>query len=69
MENKLNQNVKGMNLDSLTSQVAQGEVTWALNANIQSFDGSRYAYTNELGNQVCTTFKPGFIEWVNPITL
>lgn len=61
MDNKLNQNVKGMNLDSLTSQVAQGEVTWALNANIQSFDGSRYAYTNELGNQVCTQFKPGFI--------
>lgn len=61
MENKLNQNVKGMNLDSLTSQVGQGEVTWALNANIQSFDGSRFAYTNELGNQVCTTFKPGFV--------
>jgi len=61
MDNKLNQNVKGMNLDALTSQVGQGEVTWALNANIQSFDGSRYAYTNELGNQVCTTFKPGFI--------
>jgi len=61
MENKLNQNLKGMNLDSLTSQVGQGEVTWALNANIQSFDGSRFAYTNELGNQVCTTFKPGFV--------
>ena len=61
MENKLNQNVKGMNLDSLTSQVGQGEVTWALNANIQSIDGSRFAYTNELGNQVCTEFRPGFI--------
>jgi len=61
MENKLNQNVKGMNLDSLTSQVGQGEVTWALNANIQSIDGSRFAYTNELGNQICTTFKPGFV--------
>lgn len=60
MENKLNQNVKGMNLDSLTNQVVQGEVTWALNANIQSIDGSRFAYTNELSNQLCTTFKPGF---------
>lgn len=60
MENKLNQNLKGMNLDSLTNQVDQGEVTWALNANIQSIDGSRFAYTNELGNQLCTTFKPGF---------
>ncbi len=61
MDNKLNQNLKGMNLDSLTSQVGEGEVTWALNANVQSFDGSRFAYTNELGNQLCTTFKPGFI--------
>jgi hypothetical protein len=60
MENKLNQNLKGMNLDSLTNQVEQGEVTWALNANIQSIDGSRFAYTNELGNQLCTTFRPGF---------
>jgi len=60
MENKLNQNVKGMNLDSLTNQVGQGEVTWALNSNIQSIDGSRFAYTNELSNQLCTAFKPGF---------
>ena len=61
MENKLNQNVKGMNLDSLTNQVGQGEVTWALNSNIQSIDGSRFAYTNELSNQLCTAFKPGFV--------
>lgn len=61
MNNKLNQNLKGMNLDSLTSQVGEGEVTWALNANVQSFDGSRFAYTNELGNQFCTQFKSGFV--------
>lgn len=60
MENKINQNIKGMNLDSISNQVGQGEVTWALNANIQSIDGSRFTYTNELGNQLCTTFKPGF---------
>jgi len=60
MENKINQNLKGMNLDSISNQVGQGEVTWALNANIQSIDGSRFTYTNELGNQLCTTFKPGF---------
>jgi len=60
MENKINQNLKGMNLDSISNQVGEGEVTWALNANIQSIDGSRFTYTNELGNQVCTAFKPGF---------
>lgn len=60
MDNKVNQNIKGMNLDSLSHQLGQGEISWSLNSNIQSLDGSRFTYSNELGNQLCTRFKPGF---------
>ena len=63
MELKGNQNVKGLNLDSVNWQVSEGQLTWALNANIQSQDGNTFTYTNEMSNQVCVDFnfiKPGF---------
>lgn len=63
MELKGNQNVKGLNLDSVDWQVSEGQLTWALNANIQSQDGNTFTYTNEMSNQVCVDFdfiKPGY---------
>lgn len=63
MENKVNQNVAGLNLDSVNWQIKDGLVTYALNANVQGHDGESITYTNEPSNQVCYDFeadKPGF---------
>jgi hypothetical protein len=63
MENKVNQNVSGLNLDAVNWQIKDGLVTYALNANIQGHDGESFTYTNEPSNQSCYDFainKPGF---------
>ncbi len=56
MKDQLNRTTLGMNLDSVDWQVAEGQVTYALNANIQSGDGNRFAYTNESSNEFCLNF-------------
>ena len=63
MENKINQNIAGLNLDSVNYQIKENMVTFALNANIQSHDGNSTTYTNEPSNQICYNFinlYPGF---------
>ena len=63
MDNKINQNVAGLNLDSVNYQIKENMITFALNANIQSHDGNSTTYTNEPSNQPCydfTTSYPGF---------
>jgi hypothetical protein len=59
MENKVNQNIIGLNLDSINWQVKENQITWALNANVQSHDGNSITYTNEPGNTECYTFDTG----------
>lgn len=63
MENKVNQNLAGLNLDNVNWQVQDNMVTYALNANVQGYDGESLTYTNEPSNQSCYRFdinKPGF---------
>ena len=63
MENKINQNIAGLNLDSVNYQIKENMITFALNANIQSHDGNSTTYTNEPSNQICVDFAsqfPGF---------
>ena len=63
MENKINQNIAGLNLDSVNYQIKENMITFALNANIQSHDGNSTTYTNEPSNQFCVDFTsqfPGF---------
>jgi hypothetical protein len=63
MENKINQNIAGLNLDSVNYQIKENMITFALNANIQSHDGNSTTYTNEPSNQLCYNFinlYPGF---------
>jgi len=71
MDNKINQNIAGLNLDSVSWQIKESQVTFAMNANIQSHDGNSTTYTNEPSNQVCFDFKdsfPGFkIVGIKPI--
>ena len=63
MENKINQNTAGLNLDSVNYQIKENMITFALNANIQSHDGNSTTYTNEPSNQICYDFinlYPGY---------
>ena len=63
MDNKINQNVAGLNLDSVNYQIKENMITFALNANIQSHDGNSTTYTNESSNQLCYDFSaqyPGY---------
>ena len=57
MQNKVNQNIIGLNLDGINFQVQENQITWALNANIQSHDGDSTTYTNEPGNTSCYNFR------------
>jgi len=59
MEQKVNQNIIGLNLDAVNWQLKDNQVTWALNANIQSHDGNSVTYTNEPSNTKCYTFDTG----------
>lgn len=63
MQNKVNTVTSGLNLDSVDWQIPDSQLTYALNANIQSKDGHTYTYTNDPGNQLCIDFakiKPGY---------
>ena len=62
MENKVNQNIIGLNLDSINWQVKENQITWALNANVQSHDGNSVTYTNEPGNTPCYIFNDAGLE-------
>jgi len=60
MENKINQNIAGLNLDSVNYQIKENMITFALNANVQSHDGNSTTYTNEPSNQICVDFTTQF---------
>ena len=53
--------VSGLNLDNTVSQVAKGQLTYALNASVENFDASSINYQNEPGNELCVVFPSGFI--------
>ena len=59
MENKVNQNIIGLNLDSINWQVKENQITWALNANVQAHDGDSVTYTNEPSTTECFRFDQG----------
>ena len=51
----------GLNLDNSVSQIAKGQLTYALNASVENFDASSVNYQNEPGNELCITFPSGFV--------
>jgi hypothetical protein len=55
-----NQALMGLNMDNVPQQVKAGMLTYALNAQIDSFDGSMITYQNEQSNVLLSEFKPGF---------
>lgn len=61
-QNPLNpaQAVIGMNLNNIPSQIKKGQVSYALNAIVEGYDGNSVTYQNELGNTLSFTFPEGY---------
>ena len=60
MSDKLSITTIGLLIDQVFWQRKPGSLSYAMNANLQSFDGNVLTYTNEPSNQLCNTFPPGF---------
>lgn len=58
--NNPTQAVIGLNTESVITQVKPGELTYALNAMVEGFDGMAVTYQNEIGNVECVTFPEGY---------
>jgi len=56
----VNQAVTGLNLDSTITQVKQGQLTYALNAICENFDGTTVTYQNEQANTGCVWFPVSY---------
>lgn len=54
------QSTTGLNLESVINQIQPGQLTYALNAMIEGFDGQSVTYQNEQGNTLCATFPDGY---------
>lgn len=55
-----NQAILGLNTDNIPQQVKPGTLTYALNAQVDSFDGNMVTYQNEQSNALCSEFKTGY---------
>lgn len=55
-----NQANVGLNLNSILREVKPGQLTYALNAQIEGFDGNSVTYQNESGNIPCFSFPQGY---------
>lgn len=51
----------GLNLDSVASQVKQGEWSFCVNGLVEGFDGNQVSLQNEQANLLCTNFPEGYI--------
>lgn len=63
MQNELNrypQQGQGLNLDTVSSSVKPGMLTFALNSLVANFDGRELIYQNEQSNTECLEFPEGF---------
>lgn len=58
---EFNNATSGMNMDNAPIQIEKGQLTYALNAAVESFDGKGVSYQNELGNELCITFPEGYV--------
>lgn len=59
-EEKIVQAISGLNTENITSQMREGQLTNALNAVVENFDGKAVTYQNEQSNELCLPIKEGF---------
>lgn len=57
---KIKQAFAGLNMDSIPSQMKEGQLSFAMNAVIENFDGRTVAYQNEQANLECITIPEGY---------
>lgn len=50
----------GLNSDSIVSGLKNGQLTYALNAVLENFDGKRLSYQNEQSNSLCGSLPDGY---------
>lgn len=50
----------GLNLESILRQIKPGQLSYALNAQVESIDGQSIAYQNEIANEFCSLVPPGY---------
>lgn len=55
-----NSPIGGMNTDNITSQIKEGQITYALNAIVENWDGKEINYQNEQSNIFCSGLKEGY---------
>ena len=51
----------GLNMDQTVNQVQKGQLTYALNAQVDNFDGNSLNYQNEPGNEFCLNFPTDYV--------
>ncbi len=52
---------KGLNMDSIPSQIDKGSLSYALNASVENFDSNSITYQNEPGTEFCLDFPPNYV--------
>lgn len=60
MEHNIRTAKTGLNLDSSSLDVKEGQFTYMLNGLIENFDGQVLEAQNETGNDLCATFPEGY---------
>lgn len=59
-KNEVNTANAGMNLERIPSQIPKGQVSYALNATVESSGPTGIVYQNEQGNELCVEFPEGY---------
>lgn len=60
MAESTNQALIGLNIDNIPSEIKGGELTYALNANVESRAGNSVTYQNEQSNELCLQYPEGY---------
>lgn len=60
IEFKISQAIGGLNTENVISQVQPGQLTNAMNAVVENFDGNSISYQNEQSNQLCWPLPEGY---------
>jgi len=60
MAENINQPTIGLNLEAVQPQISPGQLTYALNAMIEGYDGQSITYQNEQANELCLTLPEGY---------
>ena len=61
INNEVGQAFKGLNMDSIPSQIDKGSLSYALNATTENFDSNSITYQNEPASEYCFNFPKDYI--------